>query len=133
MKTKKILIILLAVLLVLSLGACGGGNKKAIVGSWKLTDGDGGEYGVALVFNKDGTMSYGFDIDWGEGDEAEELEDAMEDLKGLLTIEYKVKSDTMMKITVKALMGLASESTEVEYQLDGDTLVFDGSTYQRLD
>ena len=50
----------------------------------------------------------------------------------LMSMEYKIKSDTEMEITMKALLGLAKESATVKYQLDGDTLIFDGATYTRV-
>ena len=49
-----------------------------------------------------------------------------------MTIEYKIKSDTVMELTAKALLGLVKEKTEVEYKLDGDKLTFDGATYSRV-
>ena len=49
-----------------------------------------------------------------------------------MSIEYKIKSDTEMEITMKALFGLAKEKTVIPYSLDGDTLVFDGNTYARV-
>ena len=33
---------------------------------------------------------------------------------------------------MSAFMGMAKESNDVEYTLDGDTLVFDGATYTRI-
>ncbi|MBR3962366.1 MAG: hypothetical protein IKK14_02445, partial [Oscillospiraceae bacterium] len=50
----------------------------------------------------------------------------------LMKMEYKIKSDTEMEVTMKALMGLAKEKVTVTYSLDGDTLVFDGVTYTRV-
>ena len=50
----------------------------------------------------------------------------------LITIKYKIKSDTEMEVTVSAMFGLAKETTTVSYKLDGDTLSFDGADYQRV-
>ena len=50
----------------------------------------------------------------------------------LMKIEYEIKSDTEMVITVSAMFGLAKESDTVTYELNGDTLVFDGATYTRV-
>ena len=49
-----------------------------------------------------------------------------------MSIEYKIKSDTEMEVTVSALFGLQKESTTVTYSLDGDTLEFDGAVYTRV-
>ena len=49
-----------------------------------------------------------------------------------MSIEYKIKSDTEMEVTVSALFGLSKESSTIAYSLDGDTLVFDGATYTRV-
>ncbi len=131
---KKILAILLSVVMVFSLAACGGGaNKKAIVGTWQVVDTETEtEYGLGIEFTKDGKLRYGLTEDVFEGlADGEDVEDAMAGLDMLMTIEYKIKSDTEMEITAKALFGLAKETDTVEYSLDGDTLVFDGATYTR--
>lgn len=138
---KKIIAAVLVVALTLVLCACGGSSaiKNKLVGVWEVVDTENANatYGLGIEFKKDGTMSYGFSgemlagLSDGEYDE-DEWGQLMEGMGYLLTIEYKVKSDTVMQITVKALMGLAKESTDVEYSLDGDTLVFDGTTYKRV-
>ena len=127
---KRLLAILLAAVLLLSLTACGG-NKKDIVGTWELVDKETQtEYGLGLEFTKDGKLYYGLtedDMTTLSGDE-----DVDKALSYLMSIEYKIKSDTEMEITMKALLGLAKEKTVIPYSLDGDTLVFDGNTYARV-
>ena len=129
---KKLLAIILAALMLLSLAACGsGGNKQAIIGTWKLVDEETQtEYGLGLQFTKDGKLRYGLTLDdltTLTGDE-----DVDKALSYLMSIEYKIKSDTEMEVTVSALFGLQKESTTVTYSLDGDTLEFDGATYTRV-
>ena len=135
---KKLIAIILVLALALSLAACGGGNKKAIVGAWQLVD-ESAEttYGFGLEFKKDGTLVYGLTSDMmnqlSEDDMSEdEWEDALEGMSYLMKIEYKVKSDTEIEIKVSAMFGLASEKTMVPYSLEGDTLTFDGATYTRV-
>lgn len=130
-KMKKILAILLAGLMLLSLASCGGSpNKKAIVGTWKLVDTETEtEYGLGIQFTDDGKVRYGLTEDMFGDDE--DIDEALAGLDMLMTIEYEIKSDTEMELTAKALFGLSSESDTVEYKLDGDTLVFDGVTYTR--
>ena len=130
-KMKKILAILLAGLMLLSLASCGGSpNKKAIVGTWKLVDTETeNEYGLGIQFTDDGKVRYGLTEDMFGDDE--DIDEALAGLDMLMTIEYEIKSDTEMELTAKALFGLASESDTVEYKLDGDTLIFDGVTYTR--
>ena len=127
---KRLLAILLVAVLLLSLTACGG-NKKDIVGTWELVDKETQtEYGLGLEFTKDGKLHYGLtedDLTTLTGDE-----DVDKALSYLMSIEYKIKSDTEMEITVKAMFGLAKEKTVIPYSLDGDTLVFDGNTYARV-
>lgn len=127
---KRLLAILLAAVLLLSLTACSG-NKKNIVGTWELVDKETQtEYGLGLEFTKDGKLHYGLtedDLTTLTGDE-----DVDKALSYLMSIEYKIKSDTEMEITVKAMFGLAKESSTVPYALDGDTLEFDGNTYTRV-
>ena len=127
---KRLLAILLAAVLLLSLTACGG-NKKDIVGTWELVDKETQtEYGLGLEFTKDGKLHYGLtedDLTTLTGDE-----DVDKALSYIMSIEYKIKSDTEMEITMKALLGLAKEKTVIPYSLDGDTLVFDGNTYARV-
>ena len=129
---KKLLAIVLAALMLLSLAACAGtGNKQAIIGTWKLVDEETQtEYGLGLQFTKDGKLNYGLtedDLTTLTGDE-----DVDKALSYLMSIEYKIKSDTEMEVTVSALFGLSKESSTVAYSLDGDTLVFDGATYTRV-
>ena len=131
---KKLLALLLALLMLASLCACGG-NKKDIVGVWQIIDVESAtEYGVGIEFTKDGKMRYGVTEDMLDdlGSDADAWEDAMAGLEYLMTIEYKVKNDTEMEITMKALFGLAKEKVTVEYELDKDTLTFDGAVYQRV-
>lgn len=127
---KKLLAFLLAAVILLSLTACSG-NKKNIVGTWELVDKETQtEYGLGLEFTKDGKLHYGLtedDLTTLTGDE-----DVDKALSYLMSIEYKIKSDTEMEITVKAMFGLAKESSTVPYALDGDTLEFDGNTYTRV-
>ena len=135
---KRFYALLLAVLIVLSLTACGSSNKKDIVGTWHIVDEDTAtEYGIGIEFTKDGKLRYGLteemfrnlaDEDMSDSD----WEDAMEGLDMLMSIEYDVKSDTEMEITVSAMFGLAKEKTTIPYSLEGDTLTFDGATYTRV-
>ncbi len=132
---KKLLAIILAALLLLSLTACGGGaNRAAIVGTWKAVDAETEtEYGLGMEFTKDGKLRYGLTEDVFAGlAEGEDVEDVMAGLDMLMSIEYKIKSDTEMEITASALFGLAKESSTVEYSLNGDTLIFDGVEYTRV-
>ena len=139
MTMKKFLAFLLAAMMLLSLTACGGGsNKKNIVGMWQIVDTETQtEYGMGLEFTKDGKLRYGLTEDVllgltdGEAD-SDDWADAMEGLELLMNIEYKIKSDTEMEVTISAFMGLGKESTIVPYELKGDTLIFDGGTYSRV-
>lgn len=134
---KKILALALALMMVLALTACGGSkNEKAIVGTWHIVDEETEtEYGLGIEFTKDGKLRYGLteEILTGLTDgDAKDAEDAMKGLDMLMSIEYKIKSDTEMEITVSAMFGLAKESETISYALDGDTLTFDGATYTRV-
>lgn len=139
MTMKKFLALLLAAMMLLSLTACGGGsNKKNIVGMWQIVDTETQtEYGMGLEFTKDGKLRYGLTEDVllgltdGEAD-SDDWADAMEGLELLMNIEYKIKSDTEMEVTISAFMGLGKESTIIPYELNGDTLIFDGGTYSRV-
>ncbi|WP_148509893.1 hypothetical protein [Hungatella hathewayi] len=137
MKMKKLFALLLAAVMILSLTACGGSkNEKAIVGTWHIVDEETEtEYGLGIEFTKDGKLRYGLteEILTGLTDgDAKDAEDAMKGLDMLMSIEYKIKSDTEMEITVSAMFGLAKESETISYALDGDTLTFDGATYTRV-
>ncbi len=134
---KKILAcILIAATLVFMIGCGGGKNKSEIVGFWQITDENAdAAYGIGLEFRKDKTLYIGLSkeniaqfTDMSEKD----IERALEGLGYIYKITYNIKSDTVMEITVSAMMGLAKEKTEVTYSLDGDTLVFDGAVYKRV-
>jgi len=135
---KRFYALLLAVLIVLSLTACGSSNKKDIVGTWHIVDEDTAtEYGIGIEFTKDGKLRYGLTEEMFRSLADEEMsdsewDDAMEGLDMLMSIEYDVKSDTEMEITVSAMFGLAKEKTTIPYSLEGDTLTFDGATYTRV-
>ena len=139
MTMKKFLAFLLAAMMLLSLTACGGGsNKKNIVGMWQIVDTETQtEYGMGIEFTKDGKLRYGLTEDVllgltdGEAD-SDDWADAMEGLELLMNIEYKIKSDTEMEVTISAFMGLGKESTIIPYELNDDTLIFDGGTYSRV-
>ena len=131
---KKVLSFVLAITMIVAMTACGGSaNEKAIVGTWKLLDTETEtEYGLGIEFTKDGKLRYGLTEDILTGlAEGEDVSDAINALEMLMSIKYKVKSDTEMEITVSALFGLSKETETVAYSLDGDTLVFDGATYTR--
>ena len=134
---KKLLAFALAMALILSLAACGGGgNKKNIVGTWHIVDEETEtEYGLGIEFTKDGKLRYGLTEEMlaglADGD-SQDAKDAMEGLEMLMSIEYEIKSDTEMEVTVSAMFGLAKESETISYSLDGDTLTFDGATYTRV-
>lgn len=137
MKNRRFLAVLLALAMVLALTACGGGgNKKAIVGTWRLVDTETEtEYGLGIEFEKGGKLRYGLTqdvLDSLSGADEEEAEELMKGLDLLMSMEYDIKSDTEMEVTMKALLGLAKESVTVTYELNGDTLVFDGATYTRV-
>ena len=129
---KKLFALLLALIMVLSLAACGGSNnEKDIIGTWALVDKETEtEYGLGIEFTKDGEMRYGFTEASLTGLTGDEDVDAALDF--LMTIKYKIKSDTEMEVTVSAMFGLAKETTTVSYKLDGDSLSFDGADYQRV-
>ncbi len=132
---KKILTIVLAVMMLLTLSACGGHpNQSAIVGTWKLVDTETEtDYGLGIEFTADGKIRYGLTEDILTGlAEGENVDDAMAALDMLMTIEYKILSDSEMEITVSAMFGLAKESDTTTYKLTGDTLEFDGATYTRV-
>ena len=134
----KLFLILTVIAMILGLCACGGNpNKKNIVGVWHVVDEETEtDYGLGIEFTKDGKVRYGLTEDvftaLADGDK-EDAEAAMKALDFLASMEYKVKSDTEMEITVKALMGLGGKETEtVTYSLDGDSLTFDGTAFTRV-
>lgn len=136
MKYGKSRSVLFVLALVFLLTACGGGNKKNIVGTWHIVDeATQTEYGLGIEFEKDGTLRYGLteELLTGLSDaDEEDVEDAMTGLDMLMSMEYEIKSDTEMEVTMKAFLGLAKESATIQYELDGDTLIFDGATYTRV-
>lgn len=126
---RRMFALTLAVLLALSAAGCGGGNQKALVGTWEITDDAGSAYGWGIRFDQDGTFFFAA----GAEDNDEELEEAFAAMQVLYTIEYKVKSDTELELTQKLLGGLGGkETTSVAYSLQGDTLIFDGTAYTRV-
>ena len=131
---KKILAIVLTLVMLLSLASCGGSkNEKNIVGVWKLVDTETEtEYGLGIEFTKDGKLRYGLTEEVFEAIGGGDAEDVMDGLDLLMSIEYEIKSDTEMEITMKAFLGLAKEKTDVSYALNGDTLTFDGAEYTRV-
>ena len=61
---KKMLALLITVMMVVSLTACGGGNEKKIVGMWQIVDEETAtEYGFGIEFTEDGKMRYGLTED----------------------------------------------------------------------
>ena len=124
----------LVLVMVFALASCGGSkNEKNIVGVWKLVDTETEtEYGLGIEFTKDGKLRYGLTEEVFEAIGGGDAEDVMDGLDLLMSIEYEIKSDTEMEITMKAFLGLAKEKTDVSYALNGDTLTFDGAEYTRV-
>lgn len=131
---KKIFAMVLVLVMVFALASCGGSkNEKNIVGIWKLVDTETEtEYGLGIEFTKDGKLRYGLTEEVFEAIGGGDAEDVMDGLDLLMSIEYEIKSDTEMEITMKAFLGLAKEKTDVSYALNGDTLTFDGAEYTRV-
>ena len=131
---KKIFAMVLVLVMVFTLASCGGSkNEKNIVGVWKLVDTETEtEYGLGIEFTKDGKLRYGLTEEVFEAIGGGDAEDVMDGLDLLMSIEYEIKSDTEMEITMKAFLGLAKEKTDVSYALNGDTLTFDGAEYTRV-
>ena len=131
---KKIFAMVLVLVMVFALASCGGSkNEKNIVGVWKLVDTETEtEYGLGIEFTKDGKLRYGLTEEVFEAIGGGDTEDVMDGLDLLMSIEYEIKSDTEMEITMKAFLGLAKEKTDVSYALNGDTLTFDGAEYTRV-
>ena len=131
---KKIFAMVLVLVMVFALASCGGNkNEKNIVGVWKLVDTETEtEYGLGIEFTKDGKLRYGLTEEVFEAIGGGDAEDVMDGLDLLMSIEYEIKSDTEMEITMKAFLGLAKETTDVSYALNGDTLTFDGVEYTRV-
>ena len=131
---KKIFAMVLVPVMVFALASCGGSkNEKNIVGVWKLVDTETEtEYGLGIEFTKDGKLRYGLTEEVFEAIGGGDAEDVMDGLDLLMSIEYEIKSDTEMEITMKAFLGLAKEKTDVSYALNGDTLTFDGAEYTRV-
>ena len=118
--------------MLLSMAACGGSNnEKNIIGTWALVDKETEtEYGLGIEFTKDGEMRYGLTEDVLDSLTGDEDVDAALDM--LMTIKYKIKSDTEMEVTAKALLGLGGKESEtITYSLDGDNLTFDGVAFTR--
>ncbi len=131
---KKLIAILVCLLMVSTLISCSNAAEQALIGTWKLVDTETEtDYGLGIEFTKDGKIRYGLTEEVFEAlADGEDAEDAMAGLDMLMSIEYKVKSETEMEITAKALFGLAKESEIAKYSLKGDTLIFDGATYTRV-
>ncbi len=134
---KKLLSVMLVLTLVFSLAACGGNpNEKNIVGVWHVVDEETEtDYGLGIEFTKDGKVRYGLTEDiftaLADGDE-KAANDALKAMHFIASMEYKIKSDTEMEITVKALLGLGGKESEtVTYSLDGDNLTFDDVKFTR--
>ena len=131
---KKIFAMVLVLVMVFALASCGGSkNEKNIIGVWKLVDTETEtEYGLGIEFTKDGKLRYGLTEEVFEAIGGGDAEDVMDGLDLLMSFEYEIKSDTEMEITMKAFLGLAKETTDVSYALNGDTLTFDGAEYTRV-
>ncbi len=134
---KKLFALLMVGIMLMTLAACGGHpNEKGIVGVWHVVDEETEtDYGLGIEFTKDGKVRYGLTEDvftaLADGDE-KAADDALKALDFLVSMEYKIKSDTEMEITAKAFMGLGGKETEtITYALDGDNLTFDDVKFTR--
>jgi len=128
-KISSAFLVFLLLFTMACLSGCGG-NKSSIVGTWQIVDEKMvTEYGIGMQFTEDGKLRYGL-----TKENLSEIagKEVAEGLDALMSIEYKVKSNTEMEITISAIFGLAKESSTVTYELNGDTLTFDGTKYVRV-
>lgn len=125
---KRVFLIILAVLLIVSLTACG---KKGLEGKWRYVAGDTGsleEFGNALIMNfNNGKLTMELDPK-ATGITAEQRQ-AFTQLMGMTTMTYVIKSATQIEMTM-TMFGETDTST-VDYKLDGDTLTFQGAQFKR--
>jgi len=131
---KRILLIVLAALLLLSATACG---KKSLEGKWKLVGAEGSDYAemeafgaeIYFVFDNEKVT---FEFDFSNSELSEEEQQYAESMLGMMTliqITYEVKSDTELEMTTSAFG--QTETETVQYSLEGDTLTFEGATFER--
>ena len=122
---KKVLIAALILSLVLCLTACGGSNKKDIVGTWHIVDEETAtEYGIGIEFTKDGKLRYGLTEDMfrnlaDEKMSDKEWDEAMADAKYKFLKENKNSKDLMYRLT-KADIEKDVIKTEYERDHPGD-------------
>jgi hypothetical protein len=112
---KRILLLALAALLVLTLSACG--SKNSVEGKWKLQAGDamgldslGMDY--ALVF-KSGKLTIEVDMSQIPAEQKAMVQGYL----SMFQITYKIKSDTEMELS---MAGAGTQT--VKYKVSGDTL-----------
>jgi uncharacterized lipoprotein YehR (DUF1307 family) len=125
---KRVFLIVLAVLMIVSLTACG---KKGIEGKWKYVSGDAGDLssfgeGIFITF-KGGKVTMELDPK-AEGVTAEQKQ-FIQSLLAMMTISYKIVSDTQLELSISVL-GQSQKET-VTYKVDGDTLTLEGAIYKR--
>lgn len=144
MKKRLMALALAALMLVTAFGLVGCGKKDSIIGTWKVVgttneeaqDGmmasleELGEYGEMLLIIKKDSMSFDLDLSKIEDETAKATAEFAKSLFALITITYKDLGNGKLEITMD-MMG-EKETAEVEYKLDGKTLIFDGAKLERV-
>lgn len=137
---KKITIMLLVCVLLLSFGAC---TKKAevseLVGYWQLMDEDVIAYGMLLSFTEE-TVAYGFSAELAEGETALDYLDVFKVMAALFEVEYSIDGDVIVLHTAElnsyydeeAGEMIEYEDTRISYTLSGDVLMLRGNRYERI-
>ncbi len=133
---RKLLLILLFLMTATGMAGCADNkeNQKNIVGIWQLSEEEPvSEYGVGIEFAEDGSLYYGLTANMIENLAAgQPLEVVHSGVKSISTMEYKIKNENELDVVVHILHGIKKQKETINYSLTGDTLIYDGLTYQRL-
>ena len=110
----------------LTLAGCGSKNAN-LVGDWAVVSRGTSRFGYALRFERDGRM---YCVPENDSGAVRSIDEEFRRMCGYYSLNYKIKNSQTLELTV-TVFG-AEATLKVDYQIDGDVLIFDGGTYRRL-
>jgi uncharacterized SAM-binding protein YcdF (DUF218 family) len=125
---KRILaFIILAAALLMPLSGCED-RKARLIGDWTLVSEGGGRFGYMLRFEKSGAMYCMPGLTGGVS--VRSVDEEFGRMRRYYSIYYNVKTDRIIELRINVFDN--DITLEIDYSVDGDVLVFDGTAYRRI-
>lgn len=124
---RKTIVLVIILVFVFAMSGCG--NKNAnLVGDWAVVSQGTSRFGYMLRFERDGRMYCAPEMNSGT---IRSIDEEFRRTSSYYSLNYKIKDSKTLELAV-TIFGVEI-ILKVDYKIDGDSLIFDGGTYRRLD